>query len=73
MNRIFKSYKELFQIMFAESPFIVVAVFISAVVSGLVIPVSVWVNSQIFNLGVLVASGGLLFSQFAPYLVLFLF
>jgi ATP-binding cassette subfamily B protein len=34
-------------------------------------PLSVWVNSQIFNLGLAVASGDLQFIDYIPYLILF--
>jgi ATP-binding cassette subfamily B protein len=57
MKRIIKAYRELFGVLYAESPFVVISVFMSAIITGAIVPLSVWVNSQIFNLGILVASG----------------
>ncbi len=71
MKRIFKAYKELLSILFSESKFVVIATIISSILVGLVVPVSVWVNSQIFNLGLTVASGETPFSAYIPYLILF--
>ncbi|MCL2060013.1 MAG: ABC transporter ATP-binding protein/permease [Oscillospiraceae bacterium] len=71
MVRIFKAYRELLGILFAVSPFLVISVFVSAILTGAIVPVSVWVNSQIFNLGLLVASGEMPFARYIPYLALF--
>ena len=71
MKRIFNAYRELLGIIFAVSPFIVIATFVSAILTGAVVPASVWVNSQIFNIGLSVASGELPFSDYIPYLILF--
>ena len=66
MKRIFKAYRELLGILFAESPFVVISVFVSAIITGVIPPVSVWVNSQIFNLGLSVASGEMPFTGYIP-------
>jgi ATP-binding cassette subfamily B protein len=71
LKRIYKAYRELLGILFAESRFLVIAIFVSAIVTGAVVPVSVWVNSRIFNLGLAVASGELRFSAYIPYLAAF--
>ncbi|MCG8484530.1 MAG: ABC transporter ATP-binding protein/permease [Clostridia bacterium] len=71
MKRIFKAYSELLSILFSESPFVVIAIFVSAIVTGVVPPISVWVNSQIFNLGLAVAAGNLEFISYVPYLISF--
>jgi len=71
MKKIFSSYRELLGILYGESPFVVISVFVSAVISGAVIPLSVWVNGQIFNRGVAVAKGEAGFDGIVPYLVLF--
>lgn len=71
MKRIFKAYGELLSILFSESPFVVIAIFVSAIITGVVPPISVWVNSQIFNLGLAVAAGDLEFISYVPYLISF--
>ena len=71
MKRLYKAYRELLGILFAESPFVVILVFVSAILTGAIVPVSIWVNSQIFNIGLLVASGEMPFTGYIPYLVLF--
>ncbi|MDR2617379.1 MAG: ABC transporter ATP-binding protein/permease [Treponema sp.] len=71
MKRILRAYKELLGILFAESPFVVIGVFAAAILSGALTPLSVWTNSRIFNLGLEVASGKLVFASYIPYLVLF--
>lgn len=71
MKRIFKAYKELLKILYSQSPFLVFAIFLSAMITGAVMPLSVWVNSKILNLGLEVASGTLPFAGYVPYLSLF--
>ncbi|QOR36881.1 ABC transporter ATP-binding protein [Clostridium sp. 'deep sea'] len=71
MKRIFKAYSELLRILYSESPFVVISIFGSAIITGVVTPISVWVNSQILNLGLAVASGNLEFVSYVPYLILF--
>lgn len=71
MKRIFKAYKELLKILFSQSPFLVIAIFLSAIITGAIMPLSVWVNSKILNLGLEVASGNLGFVGYIPYLTLF--
>lgn len=57
MKRIFKAYKELLKILHSQSPFLVFGIFLSAMITGAIMPLSVWVNSKILNLGSEVASG----------------
>ncbi len=71
MKRIFRAYKELLIILFSKSPFLVIVIFLSAIITGAIMPVSVWVNSKILNLGLEVASGSIGFSAYTPYLALF--
>ncbi len=71
MKRICRAYREIIGVLFAESPFIVILTFASAVVSGLITPLSVWVNGRILDLGLLTASGEMGFLSYLPYLVLF--
>jgi len=72
MKRICNAYLELISILYSESRFVVIATFVSAILTGIIVPVSVWVNSQIFNLGLLVASGEMQFASYIPYLVMFI-
>jgi ATP-binding cassette subfamily B protein len=71
MKRIFSAYRELLGIIYTESPFVVLSAFIASVIMGATAPVSIWVNSQIFNLGLSVAGGTAPFASYIPYLVLF--
>lgn len=71
MKRIYKAYKEILGVVLAKNPLIVIAVFGSAILTGVLTPISVWVNSQIFDRGLLVASGDLPFRLYIPYLILF--
>ncbi len=71
MKRIFSAYRELLSIIYQESPFVVLSAIIAAIIMGAAAPVSIWVNSQIFNLGLLVAGGTMQFASYIPYLVLF--
>ena len=71
MKRIFIAYQELFSILFSQAPFLVIVTFVSAVLSGVTTPLLIWVNSRIFDLGLLTASGEIAFSSYIPYLILF--
>ena len=71
MKRICIAYKELLTILFLESPVLVIITFASAILSGLITPLSIWVNSRIFDLGLLTASGEMSFLTYIPYLILF--
>ena len=71
MKRIYNAYKELLSVLFSESPVLVIITFASAVLYGLITPLSIWVNSRIFDLGLLTASWEMSFSAYIPYLILF--
>ncbi|MDR0730066.1 MAG: ABC transporter ATP-binding protein/permease [Treponema sp.] len=71
MKRILKAYRELLGILFAESPVMVISVFIAGLLCGVFTPLSVWINARIFNLGLEVASGSFPFASYLPYLALF--
>jgi len=73
LKRLFKAYRELLGILFAESAFLVISVFASAIITGTIAPVSVWVNSKIFNLGLSAAAGEIPFASFIPYIIMFAF
>lgn len=71
MKRIGKAYKEILGILIRESPAVVIITFASALASGLITPLSIWVNGRIFDLGLLTASGEMTFRSYIPYLILF--
>ncbi len=73
MKRIFKAYKDIIRIMWSESPFLVILTFLCTVVYGLLTPIGIYVNQNILDGGLAVASGTLKFSSYAIYLVLFVF
>ena len=71
MKRVCIAYKELLNILVSQNPLLVIMTFGSAVLSGLVTPLSIWVSSCIFDLGLLTASGEMTFFSYIPYLILF--
>lgn len=71
MKRIFTAYKDLIGIMFKEAPVMVLLTFISTVVSGLLIPAGVYINQHVFDGGLAVARGEMVFADYAVFLVLF--
>lgn len=72
MKRICRAYREILMILFSENPVIVVMTFAAAIATGLIAPLSIWVNSCIFDLGLQVATGEIHFLQYMPYLILFI-
>ncbi|NLD87180.1 MAG: ABC transporter ATP-binding protein [Clostridiales bacterium] len=70
MKRIFIAYKDLLVIMFKESPFTVILCFICTVINGLLPPLAVYVNQNIFDGGLSVARGEMAFSDYTVFLVL---
>ncbi|MCL2664269.1 MAG: ABC transporter ATP-binding protein/permease [Defluviitaleaceae bacterium] len=71
MKRIFTAYKDLLSIIFKEAPVMVVLTFICAVVTGLLTPIGVYVNQNVFDGGLAVAAGTMRFEDYTVYLVLF--
>lgn len=71
MKRIYSEYNELLGILFSQKPLLVILTFASAIFSGLAMPLLIWVNSRIFDLGLLTASGEIAFLSYIPYLILF--
>jgi ATP-binding cassette subfamily B protein len=71
MKRIFKAYKDLISIIFAEAPIMVVITFICTIVSGLLTPIGVYVNQNVFDGGLAVAKNEMTFANYSVYLVLF--
>ncbi|MCL2815980.1 MAG: ABC transporter ATP-binding protein/permease [Oscillospiraceae bacterium] len=71
MKRIFKAYKDLIGIIFAEAPIMVVITFVCTIVSGLLTPIGVYVNQNVFDGGLAVAKNEMTFANYSVYLVLF--
>jgi len=71
MKRIFKAYKDLISIIFAEAPIMVVITFICTIVSGLLTPIGVYINQNVFDGGLAVARNEMNFANYSVYLVLF--
>lgn len=71
MKRIFAAYKDLIKILYKESPFVVVLTFICTFVNGLLTPLGIYLNQNVFDGGVKVASGEMKFSAYIIFLVLF--
>lgn len=71
MKRIFAAYKDLIGIIYAEAPVMVVLTFFCTFISGLLTPFGIYINQNVFDKGLAVASGGLRFSDYSIYLILF--
>lgn len=73
MKRLLQSYRKLLGILFKEAPVMVIMTFLTAIVLGLMTPLSVYVDSHIFNDGLAITQGRAVFQQYIPFLVLFFF
>ena len=71
MKRIFAAYKDLIGIIFKEAPAMVVITFICTIVSGLLTPIGIYVNQNVFDGGLAVARNEMTFANYSVYLVLF--
>ena len=71
MKRILAAYKDLLGIIYAEAPFMVVLTFVCTVISGLLTPLGVYINQNVFDGGLAVAGGEMTFSDYSFFLVLF--
>lgn len=71
MKRILKAYKDLLRIVFSEAPTMVILTFIIIFINGLLVPVGIFANQNIFDKGLSVANGAMDFSRYSIYLVLF--
>lgn len=68
-----QTYKYLLKILMQNAPFIVIFVFILSLISGLLTPLSVFVNSEILNIGLEIAAQQKEYTTLLPLLGLFLF
>ncbi|MCL2775641.1 MAG: ABC transporter ATP-binding protein/permease [Oscillospiraceae bacterium] len=71
MKRILTAYKDLISIIFAEAPIMVVLTFICTIINGLLTPLGVYVNQNVFDGGLAVAKNEMTFSSYSVYLILF--
>jgi len=71
VKRIFAAYKDLIGIIFAEAPVMVVITFVCTIVSGLLTPLGVYINQNVFDGGLAVANKEMAFSEYSVFLVLF--
>ncbi|MDR2547393.1 MAG: ABC transporter ATP-binding protein/permease [Lachnospiraceae bacterium] len=71
MKRILAAYKDLIGIIFAEAPVMVVITFVCTIISGLLTPLGVYINQNVFDGGLAVARGEMTFSDYSVFLVLF--
>jgi ATP-binding cassette subfamily B protein len=69
--RIFRAYKDLIGIMWAEAPVMVAATFGCMILTGLITPLGIYVNRNVFDGGLAVARGEMAFSAYSVFLVLF--
>jgi len=71
VKRIFAAYKDLIGIIFAEAPVMVVITFACTIVNGLLTPLGVYINQNVFDGGLAVARNEMTFSDYSIFLVLF--
>jgi ATP-binding cassette subfamily B protein len=71
LQRLFKAYGELLGEIFKQAPVMVIMTFLASILNGLVIPLSIYTNSHIFNDGLLVAQQTITFNEYFPYIILF--
>lgn len=58
LKRLFSAYGNLLGVLYQSAPVMVIMTFVAAVVLGLIqTPLTLYVNSHIFNDGLLVAQG----------------
>jgi len=72
MRRILSAYKDLIGIIFAKAPIMVILTLLFAAISGLLTPLTVFVNQRIFDGGLAVAGGEMAFADYSIYLILFI-
>jgi ATP-binding cassette subfamily B protein len=72
MKRILAAYKDLICIIFSESPWIVLIVFVVSVLQGAASSVFVWVSATLFDMGILAAKGEIKFLALVSLLILFI-
>lgn len=51
MKRIIKAYQDLIGIIWKEAPLMVIATFLCTVISGLLTPLKIYVNQNVFDGG----------------------
>jgi hypothetical protein len=71
LNRIFRAYRDIISTVFAEAPVMVVCTFVFTIVSGLLTPLGVYINQNVFDGGIAVAMNKMPFSEYSIFLVLF--
>ena len=71
MKRIFMAYKDLISIIFSEAPVMVVITFACTIFSGLLTPLGIYINQNVFDGGLAVAKNEMTFSEYSIFLVLF--
>lgn len=71
MKRIFKAYRDLIGIIFAEAPVMVIITFICTIIMGFLTPFRVYINQNVFDGGLAVAKGEMTFPEYSIFLVLF--
>ncbi|HCT36703.1 MAG TPA: hypothetical protein DF292_06705, partial [Firmicutes bacterium] len=71
VSALIDTYRYLLKILLKNAPAIVILVFGLSILFGLLAPFGVFVNSDLFNLGLKVAQGEVGFGALIPFLVLF--
>ena len=71
VSTLIDTYRYLLRILLKNAPTIVILVFGMAVLSGLLAPFGVFVNSNLFDISLKVAQNEVSFSALTPFLILF--
>ena len=73
LSRIIRAYRNVLGVLFKENPFLVISTFIAAIIAGALPFASVVINSEIIDMGLLVASGEVAFGDYLPLIAAFAF
>lgn len=71
VGRLIDTYRYLLTILMKHAPMVVIMVLMAAVLSGLLTPFTVYINSRIFDISLQIARAEAPYSALLPYLLLF--
>lgn len=72
MRRILIAYRDLLGIIFSEAPVMVLLTICLSIISGLLAPINIYVNQNVFDGGLAVAKGDITFYDYSIFLVLYI-
>jgi len=72
MKKTINAYRKLFKILARTDVALIYLTFFSAIITGIIFPLSMWLNSKLINKALLVATNEMRIMDYIPYLILFL-